>query len=61
MFINLKNGFSELEIMNKTKSLKGVLDSFSSKGNESMLKSAGFVDTTSIAQWNNFKGWLSIK
>ena len=56
-----KNGFSKLEILNKTKSLKGVLDPFSSMGNESMLKRAGFVDSTSIAQWNNFKGWLAIK
>jgi len=56
-----KNGFSDNEIMNKTRSLRGVLDPFSSKGNVSMLKRAGFADITSIAQWANFKGWLSIK
>ena len=55
------NGFTDQQIRNKTKSLRGVLDPFSSKGNEDMLKRAGFKDISSIAQWLNFKGWLAIK
>ena len=38
------NGFSNEEINSKTKSLKGVLDPFSTKGNLDLLKRAGFKD-----------------
>ena len=55
------NGFTDQQIRNKTKSLRGILDPFSSNGNEDLLKRAGFKDISSIAQWLNFKGWLAIK
>ena len=55
------NGFTDIEILNKTRSLRGVLDPFSSKGNLDLLKRAGFKDISTIAQWANFKGWLAIK
>ena len=55
------NGFTDIEILNKTRSLRGVLDPFSSKGNLDLLKRAGFKDISEIAQWANFKGWLAIK
>lgn len=55
------NGFTDQQIRNKTKSLRGVLDPFSSNGNVQQLKRAGFKDISSIAQWLNFKGWLAIK
>ena len=57
----LKNGFSEEEIINKTKSLKGVLEPFSTKGNYDLLKRAGFKDVITIFKWNNFEGILAIK
>ena len=37
----LNQGFNEKEILNKTKSLKGVLEPFSSKANIQLLKRAG--------------------
>ena len=57
----LKNGFSPEEIINKTKSLKGVLEPFSDQGNLGLLKRSGFKDIIPIFQWMNFKGYLSIK
>tara|TARA_B100000989_G_scaffold287818_1_gene257828 strand:- start:1612 stop:2307 length:696 start_codon:yes stop_codon:yes gene_type:complete len=57
----LKNKFSELEIVNKSKSLKGVLEPFSEYGNLGLLKRAGFVDIIPIFQWFCFKGFLCIK
>ena len=57
----LLNGFNEKEILNKSKSLKGVMEPFSDFGNISMLKRAGFKDTIPIFQWACFKGYLSIK
>lgn len=57
----LMNGFSEKEIINKSRSLKGVMEPFSDFGNTSMLKRAGFRDITTVFQWACFKGYLSIK
>ena len=54
-------GFSEKEIFNKSKSLRGVLEPFSDYGNLSLLKRAGFKDISSIAQLINFKGYICIK
>lgn len=57
----LKNNFSEKEIINKSRSLKGVLEPFSDFGNLGLLKRAGFVDIIPIFQWMCFKGYLAIK
>jgi tRNA (cmo5U34)-methyltransferase len=57
----LENGFSEVEIVQKARSLKGVLEPFSSGANQEFLKRAGFVDYMTI--WKNicFEGILAIK
>ncbi len=55
------NKFSEKEILNKSRSLKGVLEPFSEKGNLGLLKRAGFEDITTVYQWFCFKGLLCIK
>ena len=55
------NKFDEKEIINKTRSLKGVLEPFSEYGNMGLLKRAGFVDVIPIMQWACFKGFLCIK
>ena len=55
------NKFSENEVVNKSKSLKGVLEPFSEYGNLGLLKRAGFVDIIPIFQWFSFKGFLCIK
>lgn len=57
----LANGLSEKEIVQKTRSLKGVLEPFSSQGNRDMLARAGFVDTMTVFRDLSFEGTLSIK
>ncbi len=57
----LKNNFSPEEIINKSKSLKGILEPFSDYGKTSLIKRAGFEDFIPIFQWLNFKGYLCIK
>jgi tRNA (cmo5U34)-methyltransferase len=57
----LKNGYDEKEIIGKTRSLKGVLEPFSSNGNLEMLQRAGFKDVMTIQKWVCFEGFLAIK
>ncbi len=57
----LDNAFTAEQIINKEKSLKGVLEPFSENGNMILLKEAGFVDIMTIYKWVNFQGWLAIK
>ena len=57
----LDGGFSTDEIVNKTRSLKGVLEPFSTQGNVDLLKRAGFLDVSSIMKWVCFEGFLAIK
>ncbi len=57
----LDQGYTPQEIIAKSKSLKGVLEPFSSKANVEMLKRAGFVDIISIQKYLNFEGFLAIK
>ena len=57
----LDQGYTPQEIISKSKSLKGVLEPFSTKANIEMLKRAGFVDIISIQKYLNFEGFLAIK
>lgn len=57
----IDNNYSHEEIMNKYRSLKGVLEPFTNKQNVKLLKVAGFRYITSIFQWSCFKGYLCIK
>ena len=57
----LSNGFSTEEIVMKTRSLKGVMEPFSSEGNREMLSRAGFVDFMTIQKYLAFEGFLAIK
>lgn len=57
----LENGFSEAEIINKGRSLKGILEPFSTNGNLEMLRRAGFVDIMTMIKYVNFEGFLAIK
>mgnify|MGYP005999120603 CR=1 FL=1 len=45
----------------KSKSLKGVMDPFSSSANFDMLKRAGFKDIMTVLKFVNFEGFLAIK
>ena len=57
----LEQGYSAEEIIQKSRSLKGVLEPFSTQGNIDMLKRAGFVDVMSVAKFGPFEGILAIK
>ncbi len=56
-----RQGFKAEEIFNKAKSLKGVLEPFSSKMNLRMLKNAGFSEYLIVFRCLNFEGVLAIK
>lgn len=57
----LRNGFSSEEIVEKSRSLKGVLEPFSTQGNLDLLRRSGFVDVMSIQRYLCFEGFLAIK
>ena len=57
----LSQGYTPDEIIAKSKSLKGVMEPFSTSGNIDMFKRAGFVDITTIFKWVCFEGYLCIK
>ncbi len=53
-----QNNFPALDILKKTKSIRGVLEPYSNFGNKSYLKRAGFKDVQTIFQYLCFKGYL---
>jgi len=57
----LEQGYSSEEIIAKSRSLKGVLEPFSTQGNIDLLKRAGFVDYMSVMKYLCFEGFLAIK
>ena len=57
----LDQGFDEAEIVHKTRSLKGVLEPFSTQGNFDLLDRAGFGDRMTIFKRLSFEGFLAIK
>ena len=54
-------GFSAEEMVNKTASLKGIMEPFSTQGNIDFMKRAGFQDITSVFKYACFEGFLAIK
>lgn len=57
----LEQNYSPEEIIAKTRSLKGVLEPFSTQGNIDLLKRAGFVDVMTVMKYLCFEGFLAIK
>ncbi len=57
----LDQGYNPEQIVAKTKSLKGVLEPFSTKGNLDCLSRAGFQDISSVLKYVCFEGFLAIK
>lgn len=57
----LRRGYTPDDIISKSRSLKGVLEPFSSKGNVDLLTRAGFTDINSIQKYICFEGVLAIK
>lgn len=56
-----QNGLDEIEIYNKSKSLRGVLEPFSSNANMEMLQRSDFKDIFTISKFICFEGLLCIK
>lgn len=57
----LRQGYGAEEILNKSQSLKGILEPFSSQGNQDLMGRAGFVDITTVQKYLCFEGFLAIK
>lgn len=57
----LDQGYSPDEIVSKSRSLKGVLEPFSTQGNIDLLKRAGFTDIMTVQKYICFEGMLAIK
>jgi len=57
----LERGFNADEVVGKARSLKGVLEPFSTQGNIGLLTRAGFVDVTTVFKYVCWEGFLAIK
>ena len=57
----LDQGYSPEDIISKTRSLKGVMEPFSTQGNLDLLSRAGFKDINTIQKYICFEGFLAIK
>jgi tRNA (cmo5U34)-methyltransferase len=57
----LRQGYTPEEIVSKTRSLKGVMEPFSTQGNIDLLRRAGFVDVMTIMKYICFEGFFAIK
>jgi len=57
----LSQGYSPDEIVSKSRSLKGVMEPFSTQGNIDLLKRAGFQDIMTVQKYICFEGFLAIK
>jgi len=57
----LSQGFDCEEIIGKTRSLKGVLEPFSTQGNLDLFTRAGFKDVTTVMKYICFEGFIAIK
>ncbi|MHA7848436.1 methyltransferase domain-containing protein [Serratia sp. D1N4] len=57
----VEQGYAANEILAKSRSLKGVLEPFSTVGNLDMLNRAGFVDVMTIFKHICFEGFFCIK
>jgi tRNA (cmo5U34)-methyltransferase len=56
-----ERGYAADEILGKSRSLKGVLEPFSTNGNLELLQRAGFKDIMTVMKWVCFEGFLAIK
>ena len=54
-----RQGFSNDEIVEKTRSLRGVLQPLSASDNEALLRQAGFAQMMRIFRWVVFDGLVA--
>ena len=55
------NSYSDGELLNKHRKIKGIMEPFSMRGNLDLLSRAGFEDLELIWAWGPFKAYLAIK
>ena len=57
----LEQGYTGEEIIAKSRSLKGILEPFSTGGNLDLMRRAGFADIVTVMKYVCFEGFLAIK
>jgi tRNA (cmo5U34)-methyltransferase len=57
----LDRGYAADEIVSKARSLKGILEPYSTQGNIEMLRRAGFRDVMTIMRYLCFEGFVATK
>lgn len=57
----IEQGYTPGDIIGKSRSLKRVLEPFSTDGNLDLLRRAGFVDVMTVQKYLCFEGFLAIK
>ena len=57
----ISQGFSDAEVMQKSRSLRGVLEPYSSDENKRYFERAGFKDDMSVFKYVSFQGFIAIK
>ena len=57
----VEQGYTPDEIMGKSRSLKGVLEPFSTDGNLDLMRRAGFEDIMTVMKYMSFEGFIAIK
>jgi len=57
----LEQGYTCDEIVAKARSLKGVLEPFSTQGNIDLMERAGFLDIATLFKYICFEGFVAIK
>lgn len=57
----LAQGYTPEHIVSKARSLKGVLEPFSTQGNIDLMRRAGFVDIMTVMKYVCFEGFFAIK
>jgi tRNA (cmo5U34)-methyltransferase len=56
-----EQGYDDHEIMSKSRSLRGVLEPYTSQANLDYLRRAGFGDVMPVMKYLGFEGFLAIK
>lgn len=59
--LKLANGYTQIQIDEKARSLENILMPLTGSWNEQMLHAAGFAHVQRVWQWYNFAAWLCVK
>lgn len=59
--MKLRNGITEKQVMDKARSIRGVLKPLTIDENIDLMKNAGFKNIDTFFKWGNFAGFIAIK